>query len=58
MGLGTIIVLLAALADVIGIGSHPDSFGYRQFLGVIVGSVLIVIGLALMLYQNGSKNSS
>lgn len=40
---GVIVVLLSALADVLGIGRAPG-FGWKQSLGVVVGLVLIAVG--------------
>jgi hypothetical protein len=41
---GTILVLIAALADVIGIGDATE-FGLRQIAGVVVGVLAMTIGL-------------
>jgi len=46
MIVGILIVLLAALADPLGLGRSPG-FGWRQTLGVIVGALVIVAGLYL-----------
>ncbi len=40
---GVIVVLLSALADVLGIGRAPG-FGWKQSLGVVVGLVLMGVG--------------
>lgn len=40
---GAILMLIAALADVIGIGDASE-FGLRQWSGVVVGSLAIIIG--------------
>jgi hypothetical protein len=40
---GVIVVLLSALADVLGIGRAPG-FGWKQSFGVVVGLVLIGVG--------------
>jgi hypothetical protein len=42
-GLGVLVVLVSALADVIGIGQ--PGFGYKQGAGVFVGIALIIAGL-------------
>ena len=47
---GLLIALVSLLADVIGIGSVPSSFGYKQMIGTIAGSMLLVLGVALYLY--------
>ncbi len=49
---GTVLVVLAALADVFGLGSHPwpltPSFGPWQQAGVLIGQGLGLIGVLLM----------
>lgn len=40
---GAVLLLLAALADVIGIGDTSE-FGLRQISGVVVGVLALVIG--------------
>ena len=44
LGLGVLVVLVSALADVLRIGAEPG-FGYKQGAGVLVGIVLIIAGL-------------
>jgi hypothetical protein len=44
IGLGVLVVLVSALADVLGIGGQPG-FGYKQGAGVLVGIALILAGL-------------
>lgn len=44
--LGLAVVLVAALADPIGIGS-VDGFGWKQWVGVGVGVALILASIAL-----------
>ncbi len=44
LGLGALVVLVSALADVLRIGSEPG-FGYKQAAGVLVGIALIIAGL-------------
>ena len=39
-GLGVLVVLVSALADVIGIGQ--PGFGYKQGAGLLVGIALII----------------
>ena len=46
MIVGILIVLIAALADPLGLGRSPG-FGWRQTLGVIVGALVIAAGLYL-----------
>ncbi len=40
---GAVLVLISALADVIGIGDATE-FGLRQFSGVLGGVVAMVVG--------------
>ena len=42
-GLGVLVVLVSALADVIGIGQ--PGFGYKQGAGLLVGIALILAGV-------------
>ena len=44
LGLGALLVLVSALADVLRIGGEPG-FGYKQGVGVLVGIALILAGL-------------
>ncbi len=44
--IGIVVLLLSALADVIGIGQNPH-FGFVQIAGVIVGAVVAVIGFIM-----------
>ena len=49
---GAVLVVLAALADVFGLGSHPwplhPSFGPWQRAGVLAGMAIDLIGFLLM----------
>ena len=45
-GVGAVILILAIVADPIGIGGSPG-FGWKQILGALVGAVLTVVGLAV-----------
>lgn len=40
---GAVLVLIAALADVIGIGDTTE-FGFRQVAGVIGGLLAVIVG--------------
>ena len=42
---GTLLVFVSALADAIGLGDG-DGFGWKQLIGLIVGLVLLLVGLA------------
>ena len=44
LGLGVLVVLVSALADVLRIGGEPG-FGYKQGAGVFVGLALIIAGV-------------
>jgi len=44
LGLGVLVVLVSALADVLRIGGEPG-FGYKQGAGVFVGIALIIAGV-------------
>ena len=43
---GIVIVLLAVLAETLGLGRSPG-FGWLQTLGVIVGALVILVGVYL-----------
>lgn len=43
---GTVLVLIAALANVIGIGDTTE-FGFRQISGIAFGLAAIVVGLVV-----------
>jgi hypothetical protein len=44
---GVLILLVSALADVLGLGASAAVFGYRQIVGSLVGAVIVVAGAAL-----------
>jgi hypothetical protein len=44
LGLGVLVVLVSALADVLRIGGEPG-FGFKQGAGVFVGIALIIAGV-------------
>lgn len=46
--IGIIILLVAVLADTIGIGQTEGKFGWRQILGTVVGIVVAVVGGGLI----------
>ena len=48
---GVVLLVLSALADQVGIGD--TGFGWQQALGVIVGAVVAVVGMALMYLERG-----
>jgi hypothetical protein len=41
---GVLLVILAALADPLGLGRSPG-IGWRQGLGVVIGVVVLLLGL-------------
>ena len=46
---GIIALIICLLADVIGIGTQGDVFGYKQIIGIAVGAVALVVGIVLLL---------
>ncbi len=57
---GGVLAATAALADVIGLGGDPTSFGYKQIIGTSVGLMCLVVGVALLLFGTawpGGRNS-
>lgn len=44
---GVIVLLVSAMADVIGVGASPLVFGYWQLIGSSVGLVLAIGGAVL-----------
>jgi hypothetical protein len=53
---GVIVVVVAALADPIGIGGAEDTFGWKQIVGVVIGTVVTVAGIVLAV--RGEKPAS
>ncbi len=47
LAVGVVILLVSALADIIGLGGSPLVFGYKQLTGAAVGAVLAVGGAVL-----------
>lgn len=46
MVVGVLVVIIAALADRLGLGRSPG-FGWRQTLGVVIGVVVLLVGFYL-----------
>ena len=46
-GIGLVILVVFALADLIGIGQTTDKIGYIQIIGVVVGALIFMAGVAL-----------
>jgi hypothetical protein len=45
--LGILLLLLFAIADILGIGVNPD-FGVWQITGTLVGAIVAIIGLVML----------
>ncbi len=45
--IGIAILLVSALADIAGLGSDPNVFGYRQMVGSVVGAIVAIVGAVL-----------
>ena len=41
---GIAILLLSALADVVGLGGTPNTLGYKQMGGIVAGAVVAIVG--------------
>ena len=46
IGIGVLLLLIAALADPLGLGRNPG-FGWVQGLGVVIGALVALAGLYL-----------
>ena len=47
MGIGVVILVVAALADPLGVGGADETFGWKQIVGVVVGAIVVVAGIVL-----------
>jgi hypothetical protein len=54
LAVGVIVLLVSALADILGIGGNPLVFGYKQLAGVAVGAVIALIGGVLCWWSGRS----
>ena len=45
---GLLIAALFVLADAVGLGRGPGTFGYSQVIGVVVGVLIFIAGTRLM----------
>jgi hypothetical protein len=54
IGAGVLLVLISAFADPLGLGRSPG-FGWRQTLGVIIGT--LVLGAGLYLRRRGQRRA-
>ena len=52
LGIGVVLLALGALADTLGIGSHPG-FGWKQQLAAVAGAVTALVGLVGMVRDRG-----
>lgn len=48
VGVGTIVLVVSAAADWIGVGADGSAFGWKQTVGVVVGALVIVVGASLV----------
>ena len=46
---GIILLLLSLTADLLGVGTSPGAFGWKQIVGVAAGAIAAVVGLVLAL---------
>jgi hypothetical protein len=53
---GVVLLVLSALADPIGVGGSTG-FGWLQAIGVVVGAVAALAGLALLLPERGERRT-
>jgi uncharacterized membrane protein len=54
LGIGILILLGSALADIVGVGGHPQVFGYKQMAGTVVGAIIAAVG-ALLYWWTGRE---
>jgi hypothetical protein len=55
--LGAASFALSALADPIGLGDG-DGIGWKQSVGMVIGGVALIAGLALMYVKRGDAGSA
>ena len=53
IGLGVVLVLISLFADPLGLGRHPG-FGWKQWLVLIIGAAVIMVGVYLLRRGKGS----
>jgi hypothetical protein len=51
MILGTAVIAISMLADVIGIGAEPNVIGWKQYSGAAVGLVIVFFGAHLAIHH-------
>ena len=44
MILGTLVIAISMLADVIGLGVEPNVIGWKQYSGAVIGLVIVFFG--------------
>jgi hypothetical protein len=44
---GVVILLVSALADILGLGGSPYILGYKQMAGMAVGAIVAIVGAVL-----------
>jgi hypothetical protein len=47
VAIGLAIMILFALADIIGVGQTADEFGFIQIIGVGLGALVVIAGVAV-----------
>ena len=55
--LGALLLITSLLADTLKIGQDPMAFGWKQTVGVVFGTVMILVGFILCL-PKVEKNES
>ena len=53
VGLGVLLVFVSLFADPLGLGRHPG-FGWKQWLVLIIGAAVIIVGVYLLRRGKGS----
>jgi hypothetical protein len=48
---GVAVAIISLLADTIGLGSGKNEIGSMQILGMVVGLVIAIIGVAVLLWK-------
>jgi ABC-type nickel/cobalt efflux system permease component RcnA len=51
---GMAIVLVSALADIVGLGESPSVLGYKQIAGIAAGAIVVAVG-AVLVWRSGRK---
>jgi len=53
---GGILLILSALADVIGLGREPNLFGPWQVTGIVVAVIAVILGVLFLLRKKREKS--